>query len=53
MQSNLRFKESVASTAAGFRVGLLLIAVGAGVFACLEALPKHSLREEHELDAVE
>jgi len=40
----------LAATAGGFRIGLLLmIAVSAGAFACILALPAHSL---HEADRV-
>jgi hypothetical protein len=38
----------LAATAGGFRVGLLLmIAVSAGAFACILALPAHSLHGAH------
>jgi hypothetical protein len=41
----------LAATAGGFRVGLLLmIAVSAGAFACILALPAHSLYEAHQAD---
>ncbi|MGI8955487.1 MAG: MFS transporter, partial [Chthoniobacterales bacterium] len=44
----------LAATVGGFRLGLLLmIAVSAGTFACVLALPAHSLRSAHEVDAVE
>src|ERR1043165_6748207 len=44
----------LAATAGSFRVGLLLlIAVSAGAFACILALPAHSLHSAHEVDAVE
>jgi MFS family permease len=39
----------LAATAGGFRVGLLLmIAVSAGAFACILALPAHSLQKAQE-----
>lgn len=38
----------------GFRLGLLLtIAVSAGAFACVLALPAHSLRKAYEVDGME
>jgi hypothetical protein len=38
----------LAATAGGFRVGLrLMIAVSAGAFACILALPAHSLQANH------
>jgi hypothetical protein len=44
----------LAATAGGFRVGLLLmIAVSAGTFACVLALPAHSLHDAHQIDALE
>ena len=43
-----------AVTAGGFRVGLLMmIAVSAGAFACILALPAQSLHKAHEVDAME
>ena len=43
----------IAATAGGFRVALLLmIAVSAGAFACILALPAHSLHA-HEVTPVE
>jgi EmrB/QacA subfamily drug resistance transporter len=40
----------LAATAGGFRVGLLLlIAVSAGAFACILALPAHSLDHAHQV----
>jgi hypothetical protein len=43
----------LAATAGGFRVGLLLmIAVSAGAFACIVALPAHSLHMAQEDEAV-
>ena len=42
----------LAATVGGFRVGLLLmIAVSAGTFACVLALPAHSLHKAHQIDA--
>ena len=42
----------LAATVGGFRVGLLLmIAVSAGAFACVLALPAHSLHTAHQMDA--
>ena len=42
----------LAATAGGFRVGLLLmIAVSTGAFACILAVPAHSLRQAHQVDA--
>ncbi len=42
----------LAATAGGFRVALLLMAaVSAGTFACVLALPAHSLHRAHEVDA--
>ena len=39
------------TTAGGFRVALLLmIAVSAGAFACILALPAHSLHQAHRVD---
>ena len=44
----------LAATAGSFRVALLLmIAVSAGAFACILALPAHSLREAREVGAPE
>ncbi len=44
----------LAATAGGFRVALLLmVAVSAGTFACVLALPTHSLHTAHEVNAVE
>src|SRR5690349_21884515 len=44
----------LAATVAGFRVGLLLmIAVSAGTFACVLALPAHSLHDAHHVDPLE
>jgi EmrB/QacA subfamily drug resistance transporter len=44
----------LAATAGGFRVGLLLmIAVSAGAFACILALPAHSLHAAHQVDGLE
>ena len=44
----------LAATVGGFRLGLLLmIAVSAGTFACVLALPAHSLHDAHHVDAVE
>src|SRR5204863_3096896 len=41
----------LAATVGGFRLGLLLmIAVSAGTFACVLALPAHSLHDAHQLD---
>ena len=38
----------------GFWLGLLLmIAVSAGTFACVLALPAHSLHDAHQIDALE
>ncbi|MDQ6625133.1 MAG: hypothetical protein M3Y69_03180 [Verrucomicrobiota bacterium] len=38
-----------AATVGGFRMGLLvMIAVSAGTFACILALPAHSLHEAQE-----
>jgi hypothetical protein len=43
----------LAATVGGFRLGLLLmIAVSAGTFACVLALPAHSLHDAHTVDAV-
>ena len=43
----------LAATAGGFRMGLLvMIAVSAGTFACILALPAHSLHGAHEADAI-
>jgi len=42
----------VAATVGGFRMGLLvMIAVSAGTFACILALPAHSLHQTQEVDA--
>lgn len=42
----------LAATVGGFRLGLLLmIAVSAGTFACVLALPAHSLHKAHEVGA--
>jgi len=42
----------LAATVGGFRLGLLLmIAVSAGTFACVLALPAHSLHDAHQIDA--
>jgi MFS family permease len=44
----------LAATVGGFRLGLLLmIAVSAGTFACVLALPAHSLHDAHHVDALE
>jgi MFS family permease len=44
----------LAATVGGFRLGLLLlIAVSAGTFACVLALPAHSLHHAHEVGATE
>jgi EmrB/QacA subfamily drug resistance transporter len=44
----------LAATVGSFRLGLLLmIAVSAGAFACVLALPAHSLHEAHEVGAME
>ena len=44
----------LAATVGGFRLGLLLmIAVSAGTFACVLALPAHSLDGGHDIDALE
>ena len=44
----------LAATVGGFRLGLLLmIAVSAGTFACVLALPAHSLHDAHQIDALE
>jgi hypothetical protein len=44
----------LAATVGGFRLGLLLmIAVSAGTFACMLALPAHSLHDAHQIDALE
>ena len=44
----------LATTVGGFRLGLLLmIAVSAGTFACVLALPAHSLHDAHHVDALE
>ncbi len=44
----------LAATVGGFRLGLLLmIAVSAGTFACVLALPAHSLHDTHQIDALE
>jgi len=44
----------LAATVGGFRLGLLLmIAVSVGTFACVLALPAHSLHEAHQIDALE
>jgi MFS family permease len=44
----------LAATAGGFRVALLLmVAVSAGTFACVLALPAHSLHRAHEVDTAE
>ena len=44
----------LAATVGGFRVGLLMmIAVSAGTFACVLALPAHSLHSAHHVDALE
>jgi hypothetical protein len=41
----------LAATAGGFRLGLLLmIGISAGAFACILALPAHSLRGAHKAD---
>jgi hypothetical protein len=40
----------LAATVGGFRLGLLLmIAVSAGTFACVLALPAHSLHDAHHI----
>jgi EmrB/QacA subfamily drug resistance transporter len=42
----------LSATVGGFRLGLwLLIAVSAGTFVCVLALPAHSLHKAHEVDA--
>ena len=42
----------LAATVGGFRLGLLLmIAVSAGTFACVLALPAHSLHDAHQVDS--
>jgi len=42
----------LAATVGGFRLGLLLmIAVSAGTFACVLALPARSLHDAHQTDA--
>jgi len=42
----------LAATVGGFRIGLLMmIAVSAGAFACVLALPAHSLHDAHRSDA--
>jgi hypothetical protein len=39
----------LAATVGGFRMGLLvMIAASAGTFACILALPAHSLHDAHE-----
>lgn len=44
----------LAATVGGFRLGLLLmVAVSAGTFACVLALPAHSLHDSHEVGAVD
>src|SRR5690349_16592112 len=44
----------LAATIGGFRLGLLMmIAVSAGTFACVLALPAHSLHDAHQIDALE
>ena len=44
----------LAATVGGFRLGLLLlIAVSAGTFACVLALPAHSLHDAHQVDPLE
>ena len=44
----------LAASVGGFRVGLLvMIAVSAGTFVCVLALPAHSLHEAHQIDALE
>ena len=44
----------LAATVGGFRLGLLLmIAVSTGTFACVLALPAHSLHDAHQIDALE
>jgi len=44
----------VLATVGGFRVGLLLmIAMSAGTFACVLALPAHSLHHAHHVDPLE
>jgi hypothetical protein len=44
----------LAATVGGFRLGLLLmIAVSAGTFACVLALPAHSLHDANHVDALE
>ena len=41
----------LAATVGGFRLGLLLmIAVSVGTFACVLALPAHSLHDAHQID---
>ena len=41
----------LAATIGGFRIGLLvMIAVSAGTFACILALPAHSLHAAREVD---
>src|SRR5438128_2783402 len=42
----------LAATVGGFRLGLLLmIVVSAGTFACILALPAHSLHDAHQIGA--
>jgi len=44
----------LAATVGGFRLGLLpMIAVSAGTFACVLALPAHSLHDAHHVDPLE
>ena len=44
----------LAATVGGFHLGLLLmIAVSAGTFACVLALPAHSLHDAHHVDPLE
>ena len=41
----------LAATVGGFRMGLLvMIAVSAGTFACILALPQHSLHQPNQVD---
>ena len=48
------FAFVLAATVGGFRLGLLLmIAVSVGTFACVLALPAHSLHDAHHIDALE
>ncbi|MEP7016035.1 MAG: hypothetical protein ABI925_11390 [Verrucomicrobiota bacterium] len=43
----------LAATVGGFRLGLMLmIVVSAGTFACVLALPAHSLHDAHHIDGL-